>query len=228
VRRELVVAEMSGKIRIVLVDDHAIEREGIRELLSHEPDFEVVAEACDGLEAVELASRHRPDVIVTETLMPRMNGLEATHQILRRCPDTRVLVLSRSDREDSVLQLIQAGAAGYLLKTVTCSELVKAVRDVCGGAHVLYPQALGAVLGDYLRRVENPAAQADDDPLTPREREVLKLIAEGNSNQEIACILCLSRKTIETHRANIMEKLELHRVTDLVKFALRKGLISLD
>lgn len=221
------MAEPAGKIRIVLVDDHAIEREGVCALLSRQVDFTVVGEARDGREALEVVARERPTVVITETLMPRMNGLEATQQILRRYPETRVLVLSRSDRRDCVLRLVQAGAAGYLLKTVTGAELVKAVRDVSNGTRVLQPPVLATVLTDYVRRVDHPGATVDDI-LTPRESEVLKLIAEGYSNQEIASLLCLSRKTVETHRSNIMDKLQIHRVTGLVKYAIRHGLIVLD
>jgi two-component system, NarL family, response regulator NreC len=167
-------------------------------------------------------------VIVTETIMPRMNGLELTGQILRRYPDIRVVALTRNDRRDCVLRLVQAGATGYMLKTVTSDELVDAIRSVMQGARVLQPKALEAVLDDYLQRVHDHPAHKPADDLTAREREVLKLIAEGNTNQDIAELLCLSRKTVETHRGNIMEKLGLHKVTDLVKYAIREGMVGLD
>jgi DNA-binding NarL/FixJ family response regulator len=215
-------------IRILLVDDHAIERQGVRALLDAQPDFTVVAEAPDGLEALPLVGTSHPDVIVTETIMPRMNGLELTGQVLRRYPHIKMLALTRNDRKDCVLRLVQAGASGYLLKTVSTDELVSAVRAVMGGTQVLQPQALEAVLHDYLARVHDPLAHRPAEELTAREREVLKLIAEGNSNQDIAELLCLSRKTVETHRGNIMEKLKLHKVTDLVKYAIREGLVGLD
>jgi len=215
-------------IRILLVDDHAIERQGVRSLLNAQPDMTVVAEAPDGLDALQLVGSSAPDVIVTETIMPRMNGLELTAQVLRRYPHIRVLALTRNERKDCVLRLVQAGATGYLLKTVTTEELVSAVRAVVGGAQVLQPAALEAVLHDYLQRVHDPAAHRSADELTAREREVLKLIAEGNTNQDIAGLLCLSRKTVETHRGNIMEKLNLHKVTDLVKYAIREGLTGLE
>ena len=215
-------------IRVLLVDDHAIERQGVRALLDAQPDMTVVGEASDGLEALPLIGSTSPDVVVTETIMPRMNGLELTGQVLRRYPQLKVLALTRNDRKDCVLRLVQAGATGYLLKTVTTDELLTAVRAVVGGAQVLQPIALEAVLHDYLQRVHDPAAHRPADDLTAREREVLKLIAEGNTNQDIAELLCLSRKTVETHRGNIMDKLNLHKVTDLVKYAIREGLTGLD
>ncbi len=222
------MAGLGSPIRVLLVDDHAIERQGVRSLLNAQPDMTVVAEAPDGLEALHLIGSQHPDVIITETIMPRMNGLELTGQVLRRYPEIKVLALTRNDRKDCVLRIVQAGATGYLLKTVTTQELVNAVRGVVGGNRVLQPKALEAVLDDYLQRVHDPRARRPADELTAREREVLKLIAEGNTNQDIAEVLCLSRKTVETHRGNIMEKLGLHKVTDLVKYAIREGMVGLD
>ncbi len=216
------------EIRVLLVDDHAIERQGVRALLDAQPDICVVGEAGDGLEALPLAGACHPNIVVTETIMPRMNGLELTGQLLRRYPDLRVLVLTRNEREDCVLRLVQAGAGGYLLKTVDKADLLSALRAVMGGGRVLQPKALEAVLDDYLQRVREPTARRYAVELTAREREVLKLIAEGNTNQDIADLLCLSRKTVETHRGNIMDKLDLHKVTDLVKYAIREGLVGLD
>jgi two-component system response regulator NreC len=187
-----------------------------------------VGEALDGLEALPLVGSTSPDVIVTETIMPRMNGLELTGQVLRRYPQLKVLALTRNDRKDCVLRLVQAGATGYLLKTVTTDELVAAVRAVVGGSQVLQPIALETVLHDYLQRLNDPAARRPADELTAREREVLKLIAEGNTNQDIAQVLCLNRKTVEKHRGNVMDKLNLHKVTDLVKYAIREGLTGLE
>jgi DNA-binding NarL/FixJ family response regulator len=212
-----------AKIRVLLVDDHAIERQGVRALLDAQPDISVVAEAGDGLEAIPLVGSCDPDVVVTETIMPRMNGLELTGQLLRRYPYLKIIVLTRNERQDCLLRLVQAGAGGYLLKTVDCADLLAAVRTVVGGGRILQPNALEMVLEDYLHRVREPSAPRSAAELTAREREVLKLIAEGNTNQEIADMLCLSRKTVETHRGNIMEKL-----TDLVKHAIREGLVSLD
>jgi DNA-binding NarL/FixJ family response regulator len=217
-----------AEIRVLLVDDHAIERQGVRSLLDAQPDIQVVAEAGDGLEALPLVSQCHPDVVITETIMPRMNGLELTGQLLRRYPDLKVLVLTRNEREDCVLRLVQAGANGYLLKTIDRTDLLSAVRAVVRGGRVLEPAALEAVLDDYLQRVREPSTRRFSVELTAREREVLKLIAEGNTNQDIADLLCLSRKTVETHRSNIMDKLNLHKVTDLVKYAIRDGLVGLD
>ena len=218
----------AAEIRVLLVDDHAIERQGVRSLLDAQPDIRVVAEAGDGLEALPLISQCHPDVVITETIMPRMNGLELTGQLLRRYPELKVLVLTRNDREDCVLRLVQAGAGGYLLKTVDRADLLSALRAVVRGGRVLQPAALEAVLDDYLQRVREPSGRRYAVELTAREREVLKLIAEGNTNQDIAELLCLSRKTVETHRSNIMDKLNLHKVTDLVKYAIREGLVGLD
>jgi DNA-binding NarL/FixJ family response regulator len=218
----------AAEIRVLLVDDHAIERQGVRSLLDVQPDIRVVGEAGDGLEALPLISQCHPHVVITETIMPRMNGLELTGQLLRRYPELKVLVLTRNDREDCVLRLVQAGAGGYLLKTVDRADLVAAVRAIVRGGRVLQPAALDCVLDDYLQRVREPASNRYAAELTAREREVLKLIAEGNTNQDIAELLCLSRKTVETHRSNIMDKLGLHKVTDLVKYAIREGLVGLD
>ena len=218
----------AAEIRVLLVDDHAIERQGVRSLLDAQPDIRVVAEADDGLEALPLIGQCHPDVVITETIMPRMNGLELTGQLLRRYPGLKVLVLTRNDREDCVLRLVQAGAGGYLLKTADRADLLLALRAVVRGGRVLQPAALEAVLDDYLHRVREPSARRYAVELTPREREVLKLIAEGNTNQDIADLLCLSRKTVETHRSNIMDKLDMHKVTDLVKYAIREGLVGLD
>jgi DNA-binding NarL/FixJ family response regulator len=217
-----------AEIRVLLVDDHAIERQGVRSLLDAQPDVRVVGEAGDGLEALPLVAQTHPDVVVTETIMPRMNGLELTGQLLRRYPDLKVLVLTRNDREDCVLRLVQAGAGGYLLKTVDAADLLAALRAVMHGGRVLQPVALECVLDDYLHRVREPSARRYAVELTAREREVLKLIAEGNTNQDVADLLCLSRKTVETHRGNIMDKLDMHKVTDLVKYAIREGLVGLD
>ncbi len=162
--------------------------------------------------------------------MPRMNGLEATREIKRRWPEVRVLILSMYDDDEYVQQIIQAGASGYVLKRVAAGELVRAIHEVHGGASFLQPPIAAKLIEDYVRRVrgEGGAEQAKADPLTDRERQILKLIADGRTNQGIAELLHLSKKTVESHRANIMRKLDLHDVTELVKYALRKGLIQLD
>jgi DNA-binding NarL/FixJ family response regulator len=222
------VTPAAEQIRLVLVDDHAVERQGIAALLGAQPDMVVVGEASDGLEAMQLVAAANPHIVVTETIMPRMNGLELTGQLLRRYPDIKIVALTRNERKDCVLRLVQAGATAYLLKTITADGLVSAIRTVSTGGRVLQPPALEAVLQDYMQRVHDPDGRTPADELTPREREVLKLIAEGNTNHEIGLLLCLSRKTVETHRGNIMEKLGLHKVTDLVKYAIREGLVGLD
>ena len=219
------------QIKVLLVDDHAILREGVHALLSREPDIVVVGEAGDGEEAVALVPRLRPDLIIMDIVMPRMNGLEATRIIRERHPDVRVLILSMYDDHEYVVQIIQAGASGYVLKRVVTEDLVRAIHAVHAGESFLYPPIATKLIGDYLRVTQGGPGEKSAVPgeaLTAREREVLKLIADGNSNQEIAERLGLSRKTVDSHRANAMRKLDLHDVTAVVKYAIRTGMISLD
>lgn len=218
----------SAAVRVLLVDDHTILREGVRSLLADESDLRVIGEARDGVEAVEQVGKLEPDVVVMDMVMPRMNGLEATVQIKKRHPDVKILILSMYDDDEYVQQIIQAGASGYVLKRVAADDLVRAIREVHRGASFLYPPIAAKLIEDYVRRVRGGESADDEEPLTAREREVLTLIAEGNTNQEIAEQLCVSKKTVESHRANIMRKLDLHDVTELVKYALRKGLIKLE
>jgi DNA-binding NarL/FixJ family response regulator len=220
----------TGAIRVVLVDDHTILREGVRSLLDEESDIVVVGEADDGLEALEVVETLAPDVVIMDMVMPRMNGLEATREIKQRRPEVRVLILSMYDDDEYVQQIIQAGASGYVLKRVAAGELVHAIREVHKGSSFLQPTIAAKLIEDYVRRVRGETATEarGADPLTDRERQVLKLIAEGHTNQRIAELLHLSKKTVESHRANIMRKLDLHDVTELVKYALRTGLIQLD
>jgi two-component system, NarL family, response regulator NreC len=215
-------------IRVLLVDDHTILREGVRALLAEEPEIIVVGEAADGQEAIEKVDALVPDVVLMDMVMPRMSGLEATARIKQRHPDVKVLILSMYDDDEYVQQVIQAGAAGYLLKGMAADDLILAIREVESGSSFLNPAIAAKLIEDYVRRVRGDERSAEGEPLTAREREVLKLIAEGNTNQEIADILCLSRKTVESHRANLMRKLDVHDVTELVKYALRTGLIRLD
>jgi DNA-binding NarL/FixJ family response regulator len=215
-------------IRVLLVDDHTILREGVRALLAGEPEIVVVGEAGDGQEALEKVETLTPDVVLMDMVMPRMNGLEATGHIKRRHPEVKVLILSMYDDDEYVQQVIQAGASGYLLKGTAADDLILAIREVQAGSSFLNPTVAAKLIEDYVRRVRGDHGPESDDPLTVREREVLKLIAESNTNQEIADVLCLSRKTVESHRANIMRKLGLHDVTELVKYAIRKGLIRLE
>lgn len=220
--------DAAAEIRVMLVDDHAIERQGLRALVDAFPGVTVVGEASDGLEALSLVRRCAPDVVITETIMPRMNGLELTARLRRRYADLKILVLTRRDREDWLVRAVQAGASGYLLKTVDQAELLTAVRTVMHGGRAFRPVTPEAVLDDQLQRAQEPSAHRPVVELTSREREVLKLIAEGNTNRGIAELLCLSRKTVETHRGNIMAKLGVHKSTDLVRYAVREGLVGLE
>lgn len=214
-------------IRVVIADDHAMFRAGLRALLAVEEDIEVVGEAAHGEEAVARTAELTPDVVVMDILMPVMNGIEATRRIAAAHPESRVLVLSMYDDEEHVQQLFAAGAAGFVLKHATADELVRAIREVVAGGTPLSPSVAAKVVRDYARRVRGDQ-EAAGGPLTAREREVLTLVAQGQTNQAIAERLGLSRKTVEVHRTNLMRKLGLHDVTELVKYALRTGLISLD
>jgi len=215
-------------IRVLLVDDHTILREGVRALLAGEPEIVVVGEAADGQEAVEKVDKLLPDIVLMDMVMPRMNGLEATSRIKQKHDDVKVLILSMYDDDEYVQQVIQAGASGYVLKGMAADDLTLAIREVHSGSSFLNPAIAAKLIEDYVRRVRGNEPESGEEPLTAREREVLKLIAEGNTNQEIADVLCLSRKTVESHRANIMRKLDLHDVTELVKYSLRTGLIRLE
>jgi len=216
-----------GPIRVIVADDHTILREGVCSLLALQSDIEVVGEASDGLEALELLGEAAVDVVIMDMVMPRMNGLEATREIKRRWPGVKILILSMYDDDAYVQQVIQAGASGYVLKRVATEDLVQAIHEVHSGASFLYPPIAAKLIDDYRRVVRGDTPPDTVGVLTPREQEVLRLIAEGNTNQDIADILGLSRKTVESHRGNIMRKLQLHDVTDLVKYAIRKGVVRL-
>ncbi len=215
-------------IRVVIADDHAMFRAGLRALLAVEDDIKVVGEAANGEEAIARAEELAPDVVVMDILMPVLNGIEATRLIAADCPAARVLVLSMYDDEEHVQQLLAAGAAGFVLKHATSDELVRAIREVVAGGMPLSPSVAAKVLRDYARRVRGEQESVASSALTAREREVLTLVARGHTNQAIAERLGLSRKTVEVHRTNLMRKLGLHDVTELVKYALRAGLITLD
>jgi len=215
-------------IRVLLVDDHRILREGVRALLAGEPGITVVGEAEDGESAVLQADSLKPDVVLMDMVMPRLGGLEATAMIKECHPEIVVLIMSMHNNDEYVRQVIKAGASGYVLKGVAGDDLIQAIRAVHEGASFVDPAIAAKLVEDYVRRVRGDLASDPKELLTPREQEILKLVAEGHSNHEIAKRLFLSKKTVETHRANIMRKLELHDVTELVKYALRRGIIRLD
>jgi len=209
------------KIRILLADDHAMVRQGFRMILSAQPDMEIVGEAGNGREAVEQAERLQPDLVVMDVAMPELNGIEATRRIAASAPRARVLALSMYKDSVYVREILRAGARGFLLKDAIDRDLLAAVRAVASGEGYLSPAVSEAVLSDYRRHVSDPL-----DLLSSREREVLQLIAEGKTNKDIASALKLSVYTVDAHRGRIMEKLNLHSVGELVRFAVRKGLVD--
>ncbi len=213
------------KIKILVVDDHAIMRDGIRALLDLHDDIEIVGEASEGKEAIEKAQELAPDVIVMDIVMPGMDGLEATRRITKKYPKVKVLVLTQHDNKEYILSTIKAGSSGYVPKRALGSELVSAIRAVHGGDSFLYPSAAAALIEDYRHQAE---AVEPYDRLTAREREILKLIAEGHTSREIAGMLFISLKTVLGHRTKIMQKLDLHNRTELIKYAMRKKLVSID
>jgi len=217
---------ISQKVRIVIAEDHTILREGLRSLLSSDPNFEIVGEAEDGREAIRCVEKLKPDLILTDLSMPRMNGMEAIREIKKISPKSKVLVLTVHNAEEYVLGTFQAGADGYLLKESTHVELVTAVNKVLSGKRYITPEISEKVIEGYLEGKKTLKSKTSFETLTPREREILKLIAEGYRNKEIADDLCISVKTVEKHRANLMEKLNLHNVQALTAFAIEKGLVE--
>lgn len=212
-----------SKLRILLVDDHAILREGLRTLLGCYEDMEVVGEAQNGREAVERVRDLQPDIVLMDIAMPEMSGLEATRVIHQNYPQTRVLILTQHEDRQYVLPLLQAGASGYVLKRAAGTDLLNALRTVSRGETFLYP-AVTSMLVDEMRRARQGAAPPED--LTEREREILALIVKGNTNAQIASALSLSIKTVEWHRGNLMSKLGAHNAADLVRLALQCGLVQ--
>ena len=221
-------------IRVMLADDHKLVRGGLSALLKGIGGVEVVAEANDGREAIQLCESHQPDIILMDIAMTGMNGLEATSRISKEFPQVRVIILSMHTSEEYVLKALRAGAAGYLLKDAGISELELAITAVAQGETYLSPPVSKHVITDYVRRVglEQDSDEMVDRPaiqrLTFRQREILQLIAEGNSTQEIANLLSISVKTVETHRLQLMERLDIHDVVGLVRFAIRVGLVSIE
>jgi two-component system, NarL family, response regulator NreC len=218
---------MSNKIKLLLADDHAVVRSGLRMLLSAQPDMEIVAEAETGVETVAKTQEFRPDVVLMDVEMPEMNGIEATRRIKQSVPETAVLALTMYEDEQYFFEMLKAGASGYVPKRAAPDELVNAIRTVSQGEVFLYPTLAARLVNDYLNRDETAVSDPEED-LTPREREVLIQIAEGLTNPEIADELSISVKTVDRHRENIMRKLNLHSRVHLVKYAIRKGLIDLE
>jgi DNA-binding NarL/FixJ family response regulator len=216
---------MAEPTRILLADDHALVRRGLRLILDAEPDLTVVAEAADGTEAVAAATAGGVDLAVLDIAMPQMTGIQAAREISRNAPEVRILILSMYDNEQYFFEALRAGASGYVLKSVADRDLIEACRAAMRGESFLYPGAVTALIRDYLER-DRRGDRMPDSILTPREEQITKLIAEGNSAKEIAEILSISVKTVDRHRANVLQKLGLRDRLDLTRFAIRTGLIE--
>jgi DNA-binding NarL/FixJ family response regulator len=209
---------------ILLADDHHLVRQGLRTLLEAEPDFHIVGEAGDGLEAIRLVEQHRPEVLVLDLIMPGLNGLEVARRVRRRSPQTRIVVLSMYYNEAYVLEALEAGATAYVLKQLPVDELVHAIGEATAGRRYLSPPLSELAIAAYTAKLRSGTADLYAT-LTPREREVLQLVAEGYSNAEIAARLVLSPRTVERHRSNVMDKLGLHSRADLVRYAVQRGIL---
>ncbi len=216
------------KIKVLLAEDHTIVRKGIRSLLAEASHIEVVGEAENGREAVEKVESLQPDIVLMDITMPHLNGLEATRQIVKQFPDVKVLILTMYTNEAYIFQVLQAGAGGYLVKQSAPAELLSAIEAVYRGDTFLSPAISRKIVDQYLEHGQGTAVRSRFDDLTSREREILQLITEGYSNKDIAEKLFISVKTVGVHRNNLMEKLDIHNTTELVKYALRKGIITLD
>jgi two-component system response regulator NreC len=215
-----------ASLRILLGDDHTLLRQGLRKILQERPDWEVVAEAGDGREAVRQALAVQPDIAILDIGMPLMNGIEATRQIVRRQPETHVLILSMHADEAYIIQALKAGAKGYLLKDSADTDLIRGVAAVASGKSFFSPAAAKVMLDDYVRHLAERGITDRFDSLSEREREIFQLVAEGRSNKEIADLLSVSPTTIETHRAHVLQKLDVHNTAELVLYAVRRGVIS--
>ncbi len=214
-------------IKIILADDHKVLREGLKSLLDQQKDIQVIGEADDGQAVVRLTRKLEPDIVVLDIGMPNMNGIQATQHIVAEVPDTKVLALSMHSDHQFVVKMLQAGASGYMLKDCAFEELISAVRDIAAGKFYLSKDVTGVVISDYINKMQ--AIDAAGEPiLTSRERETLQLIAEGNSTADTANLLNVSTKTVETHRKHIMDKLNIHSIAELTKYAVRVGLTSLE
>jgi two-component system response regulator NreC len=214
------------KFRVLLADDHQLMRSGVRLMLEREADLTVVGEASDGREAVALAKSLKPEVVVMDIGMPNLNGIEAAHQMTQENPNLAIVIVSMHSDESYVLRALKAGARAYLLKDSAEADLIKAVHVVAGGKSFFSPAVSKMLLDDYVRKLKRSGTEDAYDLLTPREREILQLIAEGKSNKDIANLLNLSVYTVESHRSNLMEKLNLRGLPELILYAVRKGIIA--
>jgi DNA-binding NarL/FixJ family response regulator len=217
-----------SKIRVLLAEDHTIVRKGLRSLLDDEAGIEVIGEAQDGREAVEKVQQLLPDVVLMDITMPALSGLEATRQIKKRFPEVQVLILTMHATEEYIFQILRAGASGYVVKQAAPNELISAIQAVYRGESFLSPSISKKIIEEYIRQAEAMAERDSYDQLTTREREVLQLIAEGHSTREIAELLHISTKTVETHRAHLMDKLDTYSTAELTQYAIRKGVIRAD
>ena len=211
--------------KVLLVDDHEIMREGLSALLRKHPEYETVGQACDGRAALKMVEQLKPDIVVMDIEMPNLNGIDATRQMIAKRPDIKVLALSTHSRRSMVVKMLEAGASGYMLKDSAFSELMEGIKAMGEQRVYLCTRIAKVVFSDYVKMLTNPKWSGGDG-LTGREREVLQLVAEGNTTKEIASILCLSVKTVDTHREHIMEKLSIHNIAGLTKYAVREGLTS--
>ena len=219
---------MEEILKILLVDDHTIVRQGLKALLEAQSGFIIVGEAENGREAVKKAQELNPDIVIMDIAMPVLNGLEATRQIKRALPDTSVLALTMYNDEEYVFQILKSGASGYLIKETAANELIAAILSIKSGNPFFSPSISRKIMESYLNEDEDKKGKGETDKLTNREKEVLQLIAEGYTNNEIASLMGISVKTVETHRAHVMSKLNIHDVAGLIKYAIKKGLVVLD